>query len=406
MQAAMGGVPWLEVPFSVLGPAASVFTGHGCAARGAPLALARSGMLQPGPHAAAMASAPRGQPVVRAAPGLQANGFPSSGAQGPPPGLAASTVATAAALAGARQRRRPSHRCTARHSARTTQPAAVATPGGSVEVASTPAPVNMPEELKDIAVAGGDTKTPHWSQQPMRQEAKGLRLEQLDWMDLHGAACVLSGVLFLLELVRFVLGQPPSDVECYSAAVIYATIYASRFSGIRVLAPHFRVTFYATTGWTIYYIAHLLAATTPELFAHSIYPAGIVFLASTIYFYKHWLERMWRHFMEDRFRPYYVPGLLGLMYFHVLDVLDMFNQWLDSNYWAHVPVTLPDQAWTIQDVRLTGLFMSSMALFMITLHNKGVLTGGRNTLITVLFTIFVPALFLTGTHATLQASFP
>jgi len=264
----------------------------------------------------------------------------------------------------------------------------------------------MPEELKDIAVAGGDTKTPHWSQQPMRQEAKGLRLEQLDWMDLHGAACVLSGVLFLLELVRFVLGQPPSDVECYSAAVIYATIYASRFSGIRVLAPHFRVTFYATTGWTIYYIAHLLAATTPELFAHSIYPAGIVFLASTIYFYKHWLERMWRHFMEDRFRPYYVPGLLGLMYFHVLDVLDMFNQWLDSNYWAHVPVTLPDQAWTIQDVRLTGLFMSSMALFMITLHNKGVLTGGRNTLITVLFTIFVPALFLTGTHATLQASFP
>lgn len=44
-----------------------------------------------------------------------------------------------------------------------------------------------------------------------------------------------------------------------------------------------------------------------------------------------------------------------------------------------------------------------MALFMITLHNKGVLTGGKNTLITVLFTIFVPALFLTGTHATLQA---
>ena len=64
-----------------------------------------------------------------------------------------------------------------------------------------------------------------------------------------------------------------------------------------------------------------------------------------------------------------------------------------------------------------------MALFMITLHNKGVLTGGKNTLITacgleqqkpgcifftrcsaeVLFTIFVPALFLTGTHATRQA---
>eukprot|EP00435_Cladocopium_sp_Y103_P041844 s487_g11.t1 len=109
---------------------------------------------------------------------------------------------------------------------------------------------------------------------------------------------------------------------------------------------------------------------------------------------------------RDRFRPYYVPGLVGLMYFHWLDTVDMMNQWLDPQYWEHVVVDLPDQAWTIADVRLTGLFMSSMALFMITLHNKGVLTGGKNTLITVLFTIFVPALFLTGTHATLQASFP
>jgi len=75
-------------------------------------------------------------------------------------------------------------------------------------------------------------------------------------------------------------------------------------------------------------------------------------------------------------------------------------------YWDHVPLLLPDQAWTIQDVRLTGLFMSSMALFMITLHNKGVLTGAGNTLITVLFTIFVPAFVLTGTHMNLQASFP
>eukprot|EP00971_Amphidinium_carterae_P258617 5133042-Amphidinium_carterae.1 len=31
-------------------------------------------------------------------------------------------------------------------------------------------------------------------------------------------------------------------------------------------------------GWTIYYIAHLLAATSPALFAHSIYPTGIIFI--------------------------------------------------------------------------------------------------------------------------------
>jgi len=273
-----------------------------------------------------------------------------------------------------------------------------------VEVTSPPA--DLPEELKDIAVAGGDITTPHWSSTPLKEAKGGLKMEQLDWPNLHGVACGLSGALFLFELVRFVAGQPPSDFECYAAALIYAAIYASRFSGIRTLPPHFRVTFYATTGWTVYYISHLLAATAPELFAHSVYPTGIVFLASTIYFYKHWIERMWRHFMEDRFRPYYLPGLLGLMYFHGLDVADLFNQWLDPDYWVHVPMTLPDQAWTIQDVRLTGLFMSSMALFMITLHNKGVLTGGRNTLITVLFTIFVPAFFLTGSHATLQASFP
>jgi len=276
--------------------------------------------------------------------------------------------------------------------------------GGSVS--EVPPQLEVPKEIQDIGLAGRDTGTPHWSEKPLEEAQRGLKMEQLDWPNLHGASCVLSGVIFLFELVRFCLGQPPSDAECYVAALCYAIIYASRFEGIRGLPSHFRVTFYATTGWTVYYIAHLLAATTPAIFAHSVYPAGIVFLASTIYFYKHWIERMYRHFVEDRFRAYYLPGLIGLMYFHGLDTIDLFNQWLDPKYWDHVPVALPDQAWTIQDVRLTGLFMSSMALFMITLHNKGVLTGGRNTLITVLFTIFVPALFLTGTHASLQASFP
>lgn len=266
--------------------------------------------------------------------------------------------------------------------------------------------LDVPEEIQDIGVAGRDVDTPHWSQRPMEDAQGGLRLEQLDWPNVHGISCGASGVLFLYELVRFCLGQAPSDLECYAAALIYAVIYASRFDGIRTLAPHFRVTFYATTGWCIYYIAHLLAATNPAIFSHWVYPTGVVFLASSIYFYKHWIERMYRHFVEDRFRPYYVPGLVGLMYFHWLDTVDMMNQWLDPQYWEHAVVDLPDQAWTIADVRLTGLFMSSMALFMITLHNKGVLTGGKNTLITVLFTIFVPALFLTGTHATLQASFP
>ncbi|CAK9092187.1 unnamed protein product [Durusdinium trenchii] len=186
------------------------------------------------------------------------------------------------------------------------------------------------------------------SQRPMEDATGGLTLQELDWPNLHGFSCGASGVLFLFELVRFCLGQPPSDIECYAAALIYSVVYATRFDGIRNLAPHFR----------------------------------------------------------DRFRPYYVPGLVGLMYFHWLDTVDMLNQWLDPRYWEHVVVDLPDQAWTIADVRLTGLFMSSMALFMITLHNKGVLTGGKNTLITVLFTIFVPALFLTGTHATLQACGP
>eukprot|EP00435_Cladocopium_sp_Y103_P043355 s487_g12.t1 len=97
-------------------------------------------------------------------------------------------------------------------------------------------------------VAGRDVDTPHWSQRPMEDATGGLRLEQLDWPNVHGLSCGASGVLFLYELVRFCLGQPPSDLECYAAALIYAVIYASRFDGIRTLAPHFRVTFYATTG--------------------------------------------------------------------------------------------------------------------------------------------------------------
>eukprot|EP00971_Amphidinium_carterae_P173771 3444692-Amphidinium_carterae.2 len=41
-----------------------------------------------------------------------------------------------------------------------------------------------------------------------------------------------------------------------------------------------------------------------------------------------------------------------------------------------IPET-PENLQAVEDVRITGLFMSSAALFMITLHNKGVLTGGR-----------------------------
>jgi len=317
-------------------------------------------------------------------------------------GCQAGSVAFAAAVVAAAARRsKRGSRPVSRRAGSTTTP--VAAPSTST---AEKAVQDVAQELSDIAVAGRDIGTPHWSDAPLKQPRKERRLDQMRWKDAHGVACVLSGVLFLFELVRFVYGEAPSDFECYFAAAIYMVIYASRFEGIRKLPSHFRVTFYATTGWTIYYIAHLLAATTPEYFAHGVYPAGIVFLASTIYFYKHWIERMWRHYVQDRFRPYYVPGLLGLMYFHGLDTVDLFNQWVDPKYWLHRVMILPDQVWTIQDVRLTGLFMSSMALFMITLHNKGVLTGGRNTLITVLFTIFVPAFFLTGTHATLQASFP
>eukprot|EP00971_Amphidinium_carterae_P258618 5133042-Amphidinium_carterae.2 len=44
-------------------------------------------------------------------------------------------------------------------------------------------------------------------------------------------------------------GDPPTDFECYASALTYAIIYSSRFSSIRSLEPHFRVTFYATTGY-------------------------------------------------------------------------------------------------------------------------------------------------------------
>jgi len=281
---------------------------------------------------------------------------------------------------------------------------------GDMATISVPQESTIPavgEAIGDVADAGNDTATPHWSVKPMAKPKKAVPLAKIMRpVTPHSVACGASGVLFAAELVRFVAGLPPSDMECYFAAICYAIIYATRFEAIRTLPSHFRVTFYATTGWTIYYIAHMLAATNPEVFGHSVYATGIIFLASTIYFYSHWLKRMWRHWTQDRFRPYYMPGLMGLMYFHGLDIADMFNQWLDPLYWNHIVIPFPEQAWTIKDVRLTGLFMSSMALFMITLHNKGVLTGGTNTLITVLFTIFVPALFLTGTHATLQASFP
>ena len=117
----------------------------------------------------------------------------------------------------------------------------------------------------------------------------------------------------------------------------------ARFDGIRSLAPHFRVTFYATTGWSVrhtstknrsvqanaavvtpargrlddllysalaggYKPCHLWplglsCRTTINTYFQCLHgwptqkraskvAAGIVFLASSIYFYKHWIERM------------------------------------------------------------------------------------------------------------------
>lgn len=220
-----------------------------------------------------------------------------------------------------------------------------------------------------------------------------------------GAACAL----WAFEVYRFLHLMPPSGLEVCVAGLVYAGLYASRYQEVERLPKHYRVTFYASCGWAFYSFAslvHVMAGSSSGAGpAEAFHAAGCaVFLGSCLFFYAYHWGRMWRHWCEDRFRPWFAFGIAGLTAVHLLSVGHIFKVLDDPRWWPTVAAIYPDEWHFVADIRLAELFLTAAALFLVICHLRGVLTGTKNAAVVFAGTVFLPAAALVFESWFLQAS--
>lgn len=233
-------------------------------------------------------------------------------------------------------------------------------------------------------------------------------LTELDWKNVHGLFAICSALLFLGQCVRIALHQEPTIIEAWVATAIYLPWCAVGWRDTAKLESHYQVTFYASCGWAIMSLASLhsmfLQDKQPELAFGILCGGNLVFLASCVYFYGYHWSRMWRHYQQNRFRPLWIPGLVGLMALHGLTVADFAKRLDDGGWWKIVCQVYPDEWWWVADVRVIELFVTAAALWLIILHIKGVFTGMKNAIVVVTATIFAPLAVMVWESYFLRAS--
>eukprot|EP00931_Biecheleriopsis_adriatica_P006330 TRINITY_DN107746_c0_g1_i1.p1 TRINITY_DN107746_c0_g1~~TRINITY_DN107746_c0_g1_i1.p1 ORF type:complete len:411 (-),score=58.45 TRINITY_DN107746_c0_g1_i1:82-1314(-) len=217
---------------------------------------------------------------------------------------------------------------------------------------------------------------------------------QVDWLNIHGLLTVSSMLLFLGQISRILAHKAPSELEVWITTAIYLPWIYYCWRDTDQLENHYAVTFYASCGWAFMSLASLHSVVYQDKFpdvAFGILALGnLVFLTSCIYFYGYHWTRMWRHFQQNRFRPLWIPGLLGLMCLHLLTPLDFLKRMDDMGWWKTVCSVYSDEWWWVADVRIIELFVTAAALLLIILHIQGVFTGMKNAAVVVIFTIFAP----------------
>eukprot|EP00929_Paragymnodinium_shiwhaense_P011799 TRINITY_DN11806_c0_g1_i2.p1 TRINITY_DN11806_c0_g1~~TRINITY_DN11806_c0_g1_i2.p1 ORF type:complete len:455 (+),score=54.66 TRINITY_DN11806_c0_g1_i2:88-1365(+) len=248
------------------------------------------------------------------------------------------------------------------------------------------------------------TKTP-WDS----TEAKNLaEFAEFDLPQEHAAAAVAATALFLYQCVRIASHQPPSIPEVWAAVAVYLPWIAISWRDTSKLESHYQVTSYASCGWAVLSLTSLVSVVYQDIaptVAFSVLAIGnVVFAAACAYFYSYHWTRMWRHYTQNRFRPLWIPGLLGLMLLHVLTPLDFAKRLDDGGWWKIVCQIYPDQWWWVADVRSIELFVTAAAMGLIVLHIQGVFTGMKNALVVVLCTIVFPLLLMVCETFWLRAS--
>jgi len=242
------------------------------------------------------------------------------------------------------------------------------------------------------------------SYNPTWLEIQDQSVSSLEWMHLQTAWASMATALYAFDMWRILNRIPPTAVEVAAAAIIFWGLYASRLTDVSKLDKHYQVSFYASIGWTFYAVVSLVHSfcygPTPILPLslaeplHSV--AAVVFLASCVYFYKYHWGRQIRHVMEGRFRPWFAVGLASLTLAHALSVGHILKMFDDAGWLPTVVKIYHDQWQWIADTRLLELYLTALALFLVILHLRGVLTGTANATIVFVGTVIAPTAALFG----------
>lgn len=236
------------------------------------------------------------------------------------------------------------------------------------------------------------------SYNPAWVEAEENDLNAMKWAHPQTLWAVAATAIYAFDMSRFVTLTPPTALEAVSVVVVYIGLYMSRLQEVKDMEKHYQVSFYASVGWTFYAAAslvHALAyspdpvvAKEPAEALHSF--AGIVYLGSCLYFYSYHWGRQVRHVLEGRFRPLFAAGLASLTFVHGLTVGHILRMLDDPKWYETILKIYPKQWQWIADTRLAELYLTALALFLVILHLRGVLTGTRNAVWVFLGTVIVP----------------
>ncbi|CAK9005439.1 unnamed protein product [Durusdinium trenchii] len=216
----------------------------------------------------------------------------------------------------------------------------------------------------------------------------------VDWLNIHGVMTLSAVVLFVAQISRILAHQKPTELEVWLTAMVYLPWIYFCWRDSEQLENHYAVTFYASCGWAVMSLSSLFSVLYQDKypdFAFGVLLFGnAIFAVACLYFYSYHWTRMWRHFTQNRFRPLWIPGLLGLMCLHLLTPLDLMKRLDDPGWWKTVCQVYNDEWWWVADVRIIELFVTAAALLLIILHIQGVFTGMKNAAVVVIGTIFAP----------------
>jgi len=265
-----------------------------------------------------------------------------------------------------------------------------------------PQPRNLTENVSEstrpkVAVASGLQQIDaSYNSQWLEMEENDIR--QLEWFHPQTGWAAAATGLYAFDMVRFFGLVKPTSTEALLAVFIYLGLYASRLEEVKKMDKHYQVSFYASCGWTFYALASLFHALScgpePPLsrdIAENLHTFGAgIFLLSCGYFYSYHWGRMFRHAQEGRFRPYFAFGLASLTFVHGLTVGHIWKMMDDPQWYDTIQKIYPDQWQWIADTRFAELYLTALALFLVILHLRGVLTGTANATWVFLGTVIVP----------------